>query len=189
MIWKDLIINDILTLYRISEYGHVYSLRKRKILKGGTLGLPGYEYKAQRLEFKPGHFKTFSIHRLVYQTFVGPIPKGMEINHKDLNKANNHYSNLEVLTHRDNIIHARIKKEWESGRKLGYKHNEATKAKMSRAKQKPVRLMEDYTQAIDFQSIEEAAQYLNTYRKKITRAIATGSTFRLEDHSYIASYL
>ena len=51
-------------------------------------------------------FKRVSIHRLVYETFVGKIPKGMQINHKDGNKNNNHISNLEVVTPKENTAHA-----------------------------------------------------------------------------------
>jgi hypothetical protein len=53
-----------------------------------------------------GKQTTHLIHRLVYEKFVGKIKKPLEINHKDGNKANNHISNLELVTHRDNIIHA-----------------------------------------------------------------------------------
>lgn len=40
---------------------------------------------------------TAKIHRLVYQTFVGDIPKGFHIHHKDGNKQNNHLDNLVLL--------------------------------------------------------------------------------------------
>jgi hypothetical protein len=45
------------------------------------------------------------VHRLVVETFIGPIADGLEVNHKDLNKHNNNVSNLEVVTRRENIIH------------------------------------------------------------------------------------
>lgn len=50
--------------------------------------------------------KNYTIHRLVYETFVCKIPKGYEINHKDGNKANNRLDNLEMVTHKENITHA-----------------------------------------------------------------------------------
>ena len=45
------------------------------------------------------------VHRLVVETFIGPIADGLEVNHKDLNKHNNNVSNLEIVTRRQNIIH------------------------------------------------------------------------------------
>lgn len=47
-----------------------------------------------------------SVHRVVYETFNGDIPKGMVINHKDGNKQNNHIENLEICTPSENTIHA-----------------------------------------------------------------------------------
>ena len=47
-----------------------------------------------------------SVHRIVYESFVGRIPDGMQINHIDGNKQNNHISNLEVCTPQENVAHA-----------------------------------------------------------------------------------
>ena len=41
--------------------------------------------------------KTVRIHRLVYEAFVGDIPKGFHIHHKDGNRQNNRIDNLELL--------------------------------------------------------------------------------------------
>ena len=48
-------------------------------------------------------------HRLIAQTFLGKIPKGKEVNHKDLDKHNNHPSNLEYMTRSENQLHWRTK--------------------------------------------------------------------------------
>lgn len=50
-------------------------------------------------------------HRLVYEVLVGPIPDGLEINHKDLNKQNNKPNNLEPVTGLENTRHS-----WRNGR-------------------------------------------------------------------------
>jgi hypothetical protein len=47
------------------------------------------------------------VHALVAEAFICPRPKGMEVNHKDGVKTNNHFSNLEWLTRRGNAEHAR----------------------------------------------------------------------------------
>lgn len=46
------------------------------------------------------------IHRLVWQYFNGPIPKGLQINHIDGNKLNNKLSNLELISQEQNLHHA-----------------------------------------------------------------------------------
>lgn len=43
------------------------------------------------------------VHRLVYESFKGEIPKDMEINHIDYDRLNNNIENLEVLSHADNV--------------------------------------------------------------------------------------
>lgn len=46
------------------------------------------------------------VHRLVAEAFLGKIPAGKEINHRDGNKRNNHWRNLERVTHLENMQHA-----------------------------------------------------------------------------------
>lgn len=45
------------------------------------------------------------LHRLIYETFIGDIPQGMQINHKDENKMNNDIENLEVVTPKQNCVY------------------------------------------------------------------------------------
>lgn len=47
--------------------------------------------------------KWYSVHRVVYELFIGKIPQGLVIDHKDENKTNNAVTNLQVLTVGDNI--------------------------------------------------------------------------------------
>ena len=47
--------------------------------------------------------KCYTIHKIVMETFNGPTPEGYEINHKDEDKGNPVLSNLEFLTHKDNM--------------------------------------------------------------------------------------
>ena len=53
-----------------------------------------------------GKYIRKAIHRCVWEAFVGPIEGRMEINHKDLNRSNNQLSNLELVTHQQNLKHA-----------------------------------------------------------------------------------
>ncbi len=50
--------------------------------------------------------RTKYIHRLVARMFIGPRPKGFQINHKDGNKVNNTVENLEYISARGNADHA-----------------------------------------------------------------------------------
>lgn len=47
--------------------------------------------------------KPFRVNRLVYITFVGEIPDGLEVNHIDEDKHNNRLDNLNLLSHGDNV--------------------------------------------------------------------------------------
>jgi len=77
-------------------------LRGTSIRKSGKLGYCGGTAK-DRIT---GQRRAFLVHRIVWETFVGEIPEGLQINHKDGNKLNNHLSNLEVVTPKENMRHA-----------------------------------------------------------------------------------
>lgn len=80
--------------YFISDKGEVYSTFTRRILKPQT-DHKGYQY----IEIGS---KKFKIHRLVGKYFI-PNPNNLpQINHIDLNKANNHKENLEWVSNREN---------------------------------------------------------------------------------------
>lgn len=61
-----------------------------------------FGYKFVKLPDSSGKH-TLYIHRLVYRTFVGVIPPKFEINHIDHDKSNNSVSNLELVTHSENL--------------------------------------------------------------------------------------
>lgn len=66
------------------------------------------------------------LHRLVYESFIGAIPSGMQVNHLDGDKGNNHISNLEVCTPRENTEHA-----YKTGLAKGKKGEENSMSKVS----------------------------------------------------------
>ena len=93
-IWKD--IKGYEGLYQISNFGRVKSFVKKepKILKCGLTGI-GY-YTVNLCNAKNRSSK--KIHRLVAEAFI-PNPNNLPcINHKDGNKLNNYFGNLEWCT-------------------------------------------------------------------------------------------
>jgi hypothetical protein len=53
-----------------------------------------------------GKQKQVSLHRTIAEAVWGPIPEGMQIDHKDGDPTNNVISNLEIVTRQQNIIRA-----------------------------------------------------------------------------------
>lgn len=82
-------------MYFVSEDGDVYSTFKNGLLKP-SIDSDGYK----RVDIHRKHMK---VHKLVYITWKGNIPSGMQINHIDDNKQNNHFSNLYAGTQKENI--------------------------------------------------------------------------------------
>jgi hypothetical protein len=93
--------------YEVSSYGNI---RRAKPGPATYIGKPvkihtnrdGYSYVVLSANSKQ---IWIYVHTLVAYAFIGPCPEGKEVNHKDLDKENNYYKNLEYLTHQENIDH------------------------------------------------------------------------------------
>lgn len=86
--------------YSVTEAGVVINTRTNKILKF-DLNSAGY----QRVTLSNnGKLLRITVHRLVALTYLGD--SDLVVNHKDGNKLNNHYTNLEWVTHSENRKHA-----------------------------------------------------------------------------------
>ena len=48
------------------------------------------------------HGKTYTVHRIVWETFKGEIPEGMEIDHINAVRSDNRLENLKCVTHTEN---------------------------------------------------------------------------------------
>lgn len=89
--------------YSISEYGRVWSRVSNKELRPG-LSSTGYLTVALRTESnKP---VSMTVHSLLAEAFIGSTV-GLQVNHIDGNKLNNALDNLEIVTHQENLAHAR----------------------------------------------------------------------------------
>ena len=105
--------------YYIHSDGYVISRKhgKERRLVGGThpRGYP------QVLLFHNGKSKCFLIHRLVAEYFIDDSKLHLEVNHIDCNKKNNHVSNLEWVTTKENMRHAVENGLWTAPTKIHYK--------------------------------------------------------------------
>ena len=100
--------------YEVSNFGNVKSLKREFLINGKypstvkekilrqTLNKDGY-YRI--LLYKDGKREQFNIHILVAMVFLGHVPDGHKIvvDHIDNNKLNNNLTNLQLITHRENI--------------------------------------------------------------------------------------
>ena len=84
--------------YEIYEDGKVWSYLTNKWIKP-RLHKSGYYYINIR---EGGKTQSFRLNRLVYEAFNGEIPDGMYVNHIDEDKTNNHISNLNLMTPKEN---------------------------------------------------------------------------------------
>lgn len=99
-IWKD--IEGFEGKYQVSSWGRVRNAITKRIIKPYT-NTKGY----LKVGIYNGseHFK-FRVNRLVAKAFI-PNPYNLpQVNHKDGNKANNSFTNLEWVTNSYNQIHA-----------------------------------------------------------------------------------
>ena len=105
-IWKD--IKGYEGKYEISNFGRVKSHLKigtPTYYKTPILSTPGYYTVCLSKDGKVSY--SVGIHRLVAEAFVENTDKTKtEVNHKDGNKLNNYYENLEWVTRKENNEHA-----------------------------------------------------------------------------------
>ena len=153
--WKDIV--DYEGLYQISNMGNVKSIgrwvdrkckgkrwEEEKILKP-KIEKSGY----QRVGLWKNVGKWYLVHRLVYEAFVGDIPKGMQVNHINEIKSDNRLENLNLMTPKENT-------NWGS-------RNERISKKQTNGKcSKPVLQIDKNTNEIiaEFPSLREVGRQL-----------------------------
>lgn len=95
----DLEVHDNGDVYSVPFYDTVGRFRPRKMRKQSNsqgyrqIGVYGSDKKAMPI----------NVHRLVAQAFLDGWSPNLFVDHIDLNKSNNHVSNLRIVTHAENV--------------------------------------------------------------------------------------
>lgn len=91
--------------YRINELGEVFSLRQDwKKMSCRVCKTQGYVLV--KLSPQVGVSENYKVHRLLYRTFVGEIPAGFCIDHRNGNRSDNTLSNLRLADSSQNITNS-----------------------------------------------------------------------------------
>ena len=137
--WKD--ISGYEGIYQISNFGRVKSLARYTIQKHYLEEKILNQHENKKIDgymvvdlYKDGKRKKFYVHRLVAQEFIGNIPEGYEIDHKDINKKNNNVNNLKIVTHKENqnnILSIERERKSQTGKKMSKESIEKLSKKVS----------------------------------------------------------
>lgn len=112
--------------YEVSDYGRIKSVQRFRRGKSGSMvpvpekimratakkrsisgrTLPYMEIKLRDGSARTEPCKSFLVHRLVAQAFVGELYEGAQVDHIDGDHQNNHYMNLRILSVREHgLLH------------------------------------------------------------------------------------
>ena len=84
-------IDNDCVIYRMNKEGKLVQVKP-------SINNCGYEFICYK------DHKIVYVHRLVYESFKGEIPEGLEIDHFNRDKHNNNPDNLRLVTRAENVI-------------------------------------------------------------------------------------
>lgn len=110
-LWKDIVGYE--RLYQVSNMGNVRKIAPFSRMLDCSIQNP-YLLKQSKSStgyvhvqlVKDGIAKTINVHKLVAMAFIKNPENKPEINHIDADRSNNVFTNLEWVTHAENIVHA-----------------------------------------------------------------------------------
>lgn len=116
--------------YEVSSHGRVKNSKTGRILRQGDAG--GYSRVTPSIR---GKKVNVNVHQAVARAFIGPVPKGKEVNHKNGNKGFNNVTNLEYLTRRKNVQHA-----YDTGLGKGLRGEKSSSSKLTYRQVRRIRI-------------------------------------------------
>ena len=117
--WKDFEYGGL--MYSANEYGQIKGLGRNKILKK-RLNKDGYEVVTLG---DINNRSAVKVHSIIARLFVDGYKIGLEVNHKDFNRSNNNASNLEWVTHIENVKSSAKEGRYGNGRHSGTNNGRA----------------------------------------------------------------
>ena len=91
-------VSDLGTICGVERIDSIGRLRKRKTKKP-QIGKSDYYIVGLS---KNGKLKSFSVAKIVYESFNGTVPEGMQVNHINEDKHDNRLENLNLMTPKEN---------------------------------------------------------------------------------------
>lgn len=93
--WKPVVGYE--GLYELRSDGLLHSLPRATTKGKYTYGRIGNNERLSVVLSKDGKIKSYLVHRLVYETFVGKIPNDCEVHHINHNGRDNRVENLQLM--------------------------------------------------------------------------------------------
>ena len=156
--------------YSISNMGRVYSHWYEIIM------IPQLRNGYPRVQFKlNGKHKNFTVHNLVWDTFVGNRQGELTVDHIDRNPQNNNISNLRLATKREQASNTSVR----STNKLGEKHI-SIEVKVIKEK-----IYKYYLIVVNRQNVDVLKKYLPMDKFSLDDAVKVRDEFlKNESHGY-----
>jgi hypothetical protein len=149
-------------VFSIDDEGRIW---RHFVMPGGRM-VPVEKRRAEHVNsdgyfrialYVEGKIRSVMAHQIVWEWTNGPIPEGLQINHKDLNKQNNRLENLEIVDRSGNISHS-----YANGRSLPWSRSTKWQGK-------------DMLTSLDIEQIKLMrlqGEKFKTIAKKFNRSIA-----------------
>lgn len=139
------------TNYEVSDEGRIRNLKTGREIRQFNKKKGEHPYKKVNIRIN-GEKRTFSVHRMVLETFTNRDDK-KQVNHKNLKPDDNKLSNLEYVTREENMEHA-----FKNSKKINQR--------------KPVvRMNIETKEIIEFRSLYMAGKYIASKKRESGKKI------------------